>query len=302
MITVLANDGIEQSAEEALKAAGFAVDTKHYEGAELIAKLKEVEVIVIRSATKLTKEVFEGIKGGKLKLAIRAGVGIDNIDIPAGEAVGVTVTNTPAASSDSVAELSLAHMFAISRHLHIANISMREGKWEKKNYGGVELAGKTLGLIGFGRIARSLAHKAALLGMKIIYTDIIGEVPNCEGCTYMSQEEVLKNADFISLHIPFDKKAGANISTKEFALMKDGVYLINCARGGVVDEKALLEALNSGKVAGAGVDVFEKEPTDNLELVRHPKVSATPHIGASTKEAQTRIGEEVVSLIKGFKF
>ena len=302
MIKVLANDGIEKSAQEALEAKGFAVDTNHYEGDELIAKLKETNAIVIRSATKLTAPIFEGIAGGSLKLAIRAGVGIDNIDIPAGEKAGVTVTNTPAASSDSVAELALAHMFAIARHVAVANVSMREGKWEKKNYTGIELAGKTLGLVGFGRIARSLAKKAQALGMKIIYTDIVGAINDVDGCTFMSLEEVLKNADFISLHIPFDKKKGATIGKAELAMMKDGAYLVNCARGGVVDEAALIEALDSGKIAGAGVDVFEKEPTENMTLVNHPKVSVTPHIGASTKEAQKRIGAEVVELISSFQF
>ncbi|MDD2370528.1 MAG: D-2-hydroxyacid dehydrogenase [Firmicutes bacterium] len=302
MIKVLANDGIEKGAADALVAAGFEVDTTHYDGADLIAKLKETDAIVIRSATKLTSEIFEGISGGKLKLAIRAGVGIDNIDIPAGEKAGVKVTNTPAASSDSVAELALAHMFAVARHIGISNVTMREGKWEKKNYGGVELSGKTLGLIGFGRIARSLAKKAQALGMSVIYTDFIGEVEGFSDFKFMSENDVIKNSDFISLHIPFDKAKGATISKAQFDMMKDGTYLINCARGGVVDEAALLDALNSGKVAAAGIDVFEKEPTDNIALINHPKVSVTPHIGASTSEAQKRIGAEVVELIKNFAF
>lgn len=302
MIKVLANDGIDKSAEEALKAAGCDVDTNHYDGAELIEKLKESNAVVIRSATKLTADIFEGIQGGNLKLAIRAGVGIDNIDIPAGEKAGVTVTNTPSASSDSVAELALGHMFSVARHIGIANVTMREGKWEKKNYKGVELAGKTLGLIGFGRIARSLAKKAEALGMTVIYTDLVGKVDGFDQCEYCSQEKVLKDADFVSLHIPFDKQAGATIGTKELDLMKDGVYLINCARGGVVDEAALIAALDSGKVAAAGIDVFEKEPTDNTALVNHPKVSVTPHIGASTGEAQKRIGAEVVDLVTNFSF
>ena len=302
MIKVLANDGIDKSAEEALVAAGFEVDTNHYDGEELINKLKESNAIVIRSATKLTSDIFAGIAGGNLKLAIRAGVGIDNIDIPAGGKAGVKVTNTPAASSDSVAELALGHMFAIARHIGISNVTMREGKWEKKNYGGIELAGKTLGLIGFGRIARSLAKKAKALGMDVVYNDILGAASGVSEYKYMEKDEVLKNADFLSLHIPFDKEAGASISKREFDIMKDGAYLINCARGGVVDEKALIEALDSDKIAAAGVDVFEKEPTDNTALINHPKVSSTPHIGASTKEAQKRIGAEVVEIIKSFNF
>lgn len=302
MIKVLANDGIDKSAEEKLKSAGYDVDTNHYDGVELIAKLKEVDAVVIRSATKLTREIFKNINGGNLKLAIRAGVGIDNIDISAGEKVGVTVTNTPSASSDSVAELALGHMFSIARHISIANVTMREGKWEKKNYKGIELAGKTLGLIGFGRIARSLAKKADVLGMKIIYTDLLGKIEGYDKYKYYTKDDVLKNADFVSLHIPFDKQAGATIGSKEFNLMKNGVYLINCARGGVVDESALIKALDNDKVAAVGIDVFEKEPTDNTSLINHPRVSVTPHIGASTSEAQKRIGLEVVDLITNFSF
>lgn len=302
MIKVLANDGIDKSAEEALVSAGCEVDTNHYDGEELINKLKESNAVVIRSATKLTADVFAAIGGGNLKLAIRAGVGIDNIDIPAGEKAGVKVTNTPAASSDSVAELVLGHMFAIARHIAIANVTMRAGEWNKKQYSGVELAGKTLGLIGFGRIARSLAKKAKVLGMTVIYNDILGEATGMSEFKYMEKDDVLKNADFLSLHIPFDKAVGPTITKREFDLMKDGSYLINCARGGVVEEKALLEALNSGKIAAAGVDVFEKEPTDNTALINHPKVSVTPHIGAATKEAQKRIGAEVVELITNFNF
>ena len=302
MIKVLANDGIDKIAEETLKAAGYEVDTNHYDDIELIAKLKEVSVVVIRSATKLTEEIFECINGGNLKLAIRAGVGIDNIDILAGEKVGVTVTNTPSASSDSVAELALGHMFSVARHIGIANVTIKEGKWEKKNYKGVELADKTLGLIGFGRIARSLAKKTEALGMKVIYTDLLGKIEGYDQYKYCTIDDVFKNSDFVSLHVPFDKQVGAIITSKEFAQMKDGVYLINCSRGGVVDESDLIIALNNGKVAAAGIDVFEKEPISNTVLMNHPKVSLTPHIGASTVEAQKRIGVEVVDLIENFSF
>ncbi len=235
-----------------------------------------------------------------MKLVIRGGVGVDNIDVSYAEEKGIKVTNTPNASSISVAELTIAHMFAISRFVNISNVAMREGKWDKKKYEGVEIYGKTLGLIGFGRIAREVASRARALGMNIIYTDIIGEVEESRPYKYVSFEEVLAQSDYISLHIPFNKEDGAVIDKQNIAAMKDGAYLLNCARGGVVDEAALLEALNSGKLAGAGVDVFEEEPTNNTELVNHPKVSVTPHIGASTAEAQTRIGEEIVSIIDNF--
>ena len=176
---------------------------------------------------------------------------------------------------------------------------MRNGEWNKKKYQGSEISGKTLGIIGMGRIGRSLAAKAEALGMTVVYTDLFGKQ---EGLSYeyLELNDLLKTSDFISLHVPYDKKQGSLIGKKEFDIMKDGVFLIDCARGKVVEEAALLEALNNGKVAGAGLDVFEEEPTHNTELVNHPKVSVTPHIGAATNEAQTRIGEEVVSTIKEF--
>lgn len=299
MIKVLTNDGLEQASIEELKALGVEVVNDHVEQAVLGEKLKDFDAIVIRSATKLTADVFDAEKGGNLKLAIRAGVGIDNIDIPAGEAVGVTVRNTPAASSDSVAELALAHMFALARYVAIANVTMRNGEWNKKKYQGTEIAGKTLGIVGMGRIGQSLAKKATALGMKVVYTDLFGKNDKL-AYEFLSLEDVLKTSDFVSLHVPYDKKAGSLIGKKELELMKSTAYLIDCARGKVVEEAALLEALDNGVIAGAGLDVFEEEPTKNSTLINHPKVSVTPHIGAATDEAQTRIGEEVVSIIKEF--
>ncbi|MDS0527264.1 D-2-hydroxyacid dehydrogenase [Clostridium sp. SHJSY1] len=299
MIRVLTNDGLETSGIENLKAAGIEVVNDHIDQEKLGEALKEFDALVVRSATKVTKEVLEKAEGGKLKLVVRAGVGVDNIDLVTADEKGVTVKNTPNASSDSVAELAIAHMFAVARFVNIANVTMRNGEWNKKKYEGIELGGKTLGIVGMGRIGRSLANKATALGMKVVYTDLFGKQ---DSLTYdfLSIEELFKTSDFISLHVPYDKSKGALIGKKEFDLMKDGVYLINCARGKVVEEAALIEALDSGKVAGAGVDVFEEEPTLNETLVNHPKVSVTPHIGAATKEAQNRIGEEVVSTIKTF--
>ena len=299
MIRVLTNDGLEDGAIAELKAAGIEVVNDHIEQDKLGEALKELDGVVIRSATKLTKEVIEKEAGGKLKLIVRAGVGVDNIDLQAARDNGVEVKNTPKASSNSVAELAIAHMFAVARFVNISNVTMRNGEWNKKKYKGVEINGKTLGIIGMGRIGRSLAEKATALGMKVVYTDIFGK-QNGLSYDFLEMEDLLKTADFISLHVPYDKSKGAVIGKKEFELMKDGAFLINCARGKVVDEAALIEALDSGKIAGAGVDVFEQEPTTNKELVNHPKVSVTPHIGASTKEAQVRIGEEVVSTIKTF--
>lgn len=297
MVRVLATDGIDKSAALALRNKEFEVIEKFYEKDELKTKIQDVDVLVVRSATKVTKEIIDGAKNtGRLKLIIRAGVGLDNIDVNYAMKNGIKVMNTPNSSSISVAELAIGHMFAISRFINISNITMRNGQWEKKNYKGTEIFGKTLGLIGFGRIAREVAKRAKALGMKVVYTDIFGPFNNCSEEFY-ELDELLKISDYVSLHIPYDKDKGAVIGQNEIEKMKDGACIINCARGGVVNEKALLEALNTGKIAGAGIDVFEEEPTKNLKLINHPRVSATPHIGASTKEAQVRIGEEVVKNI-----
>ena len=300
MLKILVCDGMEKGALNKLVQEGFEVEDKHYEEKELKEKIKDYDIAVVRSATKIRKEVIdEGIKG-RLKLVIRGGVGVDNIDVQYAKNKGVQVRNTPNASSISVAELTLAHMFAITRYIPNANITMRQGEWNKKQYKGVELYGKTLGLIGFGRIAREVAKRAEVLGMKIIYTDKLGKAVGFDKYKFVTFGNLLADSDFISVHIPFNKKDKPVIDYKEFSLMKDGVYVINCARGGVINEKALVEALQNGKVAGAGIDVFEDEPTPNPELVNNPRVSVTPHIGASTKEAQRRIGEEIVDIIQEF--
>jgi D-3-phosphoglycerate dehydrogenase / 2-oxoglutarate reductase len=301
MIRILVTDGMEASGIQALKEKGFEVVEKFYEPEELGTALQEFDVVVVRSATKVRQPIIDkAAEAGRLKLVIRGGVGVDNIDVAYATEKGIKVMNTPNASSASVAELALAHMFAVARFINISNVSMRQGKWDKKKYEGTEIGGKTLGLVGFGRISRELARMGKALGMKVIYTDIMGKMEGYEEFKFCTLEELLPEADYISLHIPFIKEQGATIGKAQFDMMKDGAILINCARGGVVDEAALIEALNSGKLAGAGVDVFVEEPTKNTELVNHPKVSVTPHIGAATVEAQTRIGEEIVSIIVDF--
>lgn len=301
LIRILLSDGLDKDAIKMLEDKNFEVVNQHYEPEELGEKLKEFDVLVVRSATKVRKPVIDrAVEGGRLKLIIRGGVGVDNIDVAYATERGITVKNTPKASSISVAELTLAHMFTLSRSMQAANASMKSGKWEKKLFKGTELYGKTLGLIGFGRIAKEVAKRAEVLGMKVVYNDLLGKQNGCDNYEYLSLDELLKVSDFISLHIPFDKSKGAVIGKEQIAMMKDGAYIINCARGGVVDEAALLEALNSGKIAGAGIDVYEEEPTKNEALVNHPKVSVTPHIGASTVEAQKRIGMEVVNTIEDF--
>lgn len=299
MYRILASDGLQEKAINNLIELGFEVENKHYDKEVLGEVLKDFDALVVRSATKVTKEVIEATKGGKLKLVVRAGVGIDNIDVATAKEAGIEVRNTPNASSDSVAELALAHMFAVARFVGTSNHTMRNGEWNKKKYEGVEISGKTLGIIGMGRIGRALANKATALGMTVVYNDMFGKQDDL-AYDFLELNDLLKVSDFISLHVPYDKNAGALIGKEQLNIMKDGSYIINCARGKVVDEAALLEALNSGKIAGAGIDVFEIEPNTNETLVNHPRVSCTPHIGASTLEAQDRIGDEVVSVIKNF--
>lgn len=301
MVRILVTDGMDKSAVNTLKERGFEVVEQFYEPENLGEALKDFDVVVVRSATKVRKPIIDKAQeGGRLKLIIRGGVGVDNIDVAYAMEQGIEVKNTPNASSASVAELAIGHMFAVTRFIALSNVTMREEKWEKKKYKGIELSGKTLGLIGSGRIAKEVAKRALALGMKVIYTNRHGQVDGFENCSYYDLNSIISKSDFISLHIPYDKSCGPVIGKEQIELMKDGVYIINCARGGVVDEDALLEALNSGKVAGAGIDVFKEEPTKNIDLVSHPRVSVTPHIGASTKEAQLRIGEEVVNIITEF--
>lgn len=299
MIRVLISDGLDDFALRLLIDKGY--DVVQCEKEKLPEVIGDVDALVVRSATKVRQPLIDkAMESGRLKLIIRGGVGVDNIDVDYAQSKGIVVKNTPTASSISVAELTIAHMFAVSRFIHISNVTMREKKWEKKKYEGFELFGKTLGLIGFGRIAREVAKRAYCLGMDVIYYDILGKADGYDQYEYCSFEDVLKRADYVSLHIPYSSDKGYIIGEKELSLMKDTAFLINCARGGVVDEKALLDALNNNKIAGAGIDVFEEEPTNNMELVNHPKVSVTPHIGASTYEAQRRIGLEIVDIIEEY--
>ncbi|HCL4437880.1 3-phosphoglycerate dehydrogenase [Clostridium botulinum] len=300
MIKILVSDGMEQNALNKLNEQGFVVLDKHFEKEELKDKIKDFDAIIIRSATKVDKEIIDaGIKGN-LKLVVRAGVGLDNVDLEYAKEKEVKVFNTPKASSVSVAELTLGHMLCISRFINTANVTMLQGKWEKKKYKGTEIYGKTLGLIGFGRIAREVAKRANALGMNVIYYDIAGKCEEYEEFKCCTLDYLLNNSDFISVHIPFSKDRGALLKEEEFNKMKDGVYIINCARGGVIEEEALLKALNNGKVTAAALDVFENEPKPKKELINHERVSITPHIGASTKEAQMRIGEEIVDILDNF--
>jgi D-3-phosphoglycerate dehydrogenase len=294
MTRILSTDGIESSAAKALTDLGFELVQQFYGENELPARAAEFDVIIVRSATKIRKPVIDAA-AGRLKLIIRGGVGIDNIDAGYAKEKGIEVQNTPLASSASVAELVIGHMFSLARFIYDANVTMREGKWEKKRYEGIELYGKTLGLIGMGRIGRCVAKMASALGMNVIYTNRKGPLPENAPFAYAPLEELLAKSDFISLHTP--KTDSQIITAERIAMMKDGVFLINSARAALVDTQALLKALDSGKIAAAALDVFDEEPVKDAAVYKHPKISMTPHIGAATIEAQQRIGENIVSII-----
>lgn len=302
MKRILVTDGMDKGAVAALQNAGFEVVEQFYAPEELGKALQEFDAVVVRSATKVRKvHLDEALVTGRLKLVVRGGVGVDNIDVAYAEAHGIAVRNTPNASSRSVAELALAHMFSCCRFISVAGQTMREGKWEKKAYGkGIELGGKTLGIVGYGRIGASLAEMAQALGMKVLAFRRHPQ-PELESDTFhfTTLDEILAKCDFISLHTP--AIAGkALIDAEAIAKMKDGAVLINTSRGANVDEAALLAALNTGKLRAAGLDVWAEEPTKNEALYTHPRVSCTPHIGAATAEAQARVGAEVVTVVTGF--
>ena len=314
---VLANDGISKSGIKALEKGGFEVITTKVAQEQVANYINanDIQVILVRSATKVREDIIDACPG--LKIIGRGGVGMDNIDVDYARSKGIYVINTPASSSESVAELVFAHLFTGVRFLHDSNRNMPlEGDTHfeglKKAYSnGIELRGKTLGIIGFGRIGQAVAKIALGLGMKVIAVDKYVREAVIRVDFYNDQfinvdikteplEGVFKHSDFITLHVP--TQDGYVIGKEELAQLKDGVGIINCARGGVIDEVALLEALDNNKVLFAGLDVYEKEPTPEIQILMHPKISLTPHIGAATEEAQDRIGTElamqIISLLK----
>lgn len=297
---ILVTDGMDKSAIAALKANGHEVVEQFYEPDALGVALRDFDAVVIRSATKIRKAQLELAKDSRLKLIIRGGVGVDNIDVADAEAMGITVRNTPNASSNAVAELAIGLMFSCARFISVAGHTMRQGKWEKKAYGkGFELGGKTLGIIGYGRIGKRIGDIAQGIGMNVIaYQRHPKPEYECNTMHFVSLEELFHTADIIALSTPALGKP--IINAESIAAMKDGVVIINTSRGANIDEAALLDALNSGKVRAAGLDVWNEEPTKNEALSTHPAVSALPHIGASTAEAQKRIGSEIVSIIENF--
>lgn len=298
MIKILVTDGMEKNAVNKLKAQGFEVEEKFHEREELKEKIQEIDVIVVRSATKIDKDIInQALKTNKLKLIIRAGVGLDNIDVLYAEKNGINVRNTAGASTNAVAELVLGQMLVLARQIKIANMTLKDGIWNKKNLKGLEIQGKTLGIIGFGRIARNLANKAHLLGMNILYTDLIACIDENDAYTCTDLDAILREADYITIHTPLTEDTRNLIDAQCFEKMKDTAFLINCARGGIVVEEDLLEALNNNKIGGAALDCFVDEPNPIKDLLQHPLVSVTPHIGAATYEAQDRIGMEIVDIV-----
>ena len=314
MIKILANDGIHPDGQLLLEEAGYHVDTEKIAQEDLPNVLPNYDVICVRSATKVRKELIDVCPN--LKIIARGGVGLDNIDVQYAKEQGKQVYNTPKASSRAVAELVFAHMMSLARNLHTSNRVMpTEGGTEfkkiKKATAGFQLSGKTLGIIGFGRIGQEAAKIGIGMGMKVMPCDLVVNAVDIDINVFKSRdvslsvhvetskwEEVLAKSDFITLHVPSGQKP--LIGKEEFAKMKDGSYIINTARGGTIDEDALLEALESGKLAGAGLDVFVGEPTPRKELLEHPKISLSAHVGGQTSEAQSLIGMEMAEQIIAF--
>jgi D-3-phosphoglycerate dehydrogenase / 2-oxoglutarate reductase len=309
MVKILVNDGIEADGKLLLEEAGYEVNTNSVAQEDLPKVLPSYNAIVVRSATQVRKELIDACPN--LKVIARGGVGTDNIDVEYAKSKGIQIITTPAASSQSVAELAMGHLFSLARFMHRSNREMATGSFKKLKSAyaeGIELKGKTMGIIGFGRIGQELARMALAMGMNVMPCDPFISSTDLTIGLYNTKDvklsvtlrsfplaELLKNCDFISVHTPSVGKP--LIGKDEMAAMKKGSFIINCARGGVIDEDALLEALESGQIGGAGLDTFIGEPNPRAELLNHPNISVSPHIGAATKEAQSKIGLELADKI-----
>jgi len=306
------NDAMAADAMEKFKndLPNAKITAEHYDHDELKEKVKDFDILVVRSATKATRDIIEA--GSKLKIIGRAGMGLDNIDLDAAKEKGIEVLNTPGQNSLSVAELVVGMILSLNRHIVRGTKGISEGKWEKKQLKGIELTDKTLGIVGFGNIGKHLANLVRGFNAKVKVFDVYEIDQNTKkeyNIEQVSFEEILKESDIISLHIPHNEKTHHIISDTEFEKMKDNALLINCARGGVVNEKALLKALKENMIAGAGLDVYEDEPAQAdfyKELFNLDNVVGTPHVGATTKEAQQRVGinmvERIVNATKKINF
>lgn len=294
---VLVCDPIDQEAIDQMRREGIEVDVRPtITDKELEVTIPGYRAMVVRSRTRVTKKIIDA--GKELKAIIRGGVGLDNIDVDYAQSKGITVMNTPDASSLSVAELTIGYLFALARHIPQATTSLKAHKWEKKRFKGEEIAGKILGLIGCGRIGSEVAKRAAALGMRVICYDVIPD--DILETTWVAFEELLRTADYISLHLPLTDETRGLIGRSQFEKMKKGVRIVQCARGGIIDEDALYKAIRSGKVAGAALDVFAAEPARDNRLFELDEVIGSPHIGASTVESQSRVGAEVAAKVIDF--
>jgi D-3-phosphoglycerate dehydrogenase len=293
----LAKEGIDEFASypelELVVKTGLAPE-------KLMAELGDAVGLVVRSATQATREVIAS--GAALKVIGRAGAGVDNIDVKAASERGIVVLNTPGANAEGAGELAVAMLFALARDLARADATMKAGKWDKKSFNGCELRGKTLGLVGIGNVGSVVARCALGVGMKVIACDpfVAPEKAAALGLRLTDFEEVIRTSDFVSVHSPRTEQTRGLFNAQTFSRMKKGVYLVNCARGGIVVEKDLISALDSGIVRGAGVDVFDKEPPENWDLARHPRVIASPHVGASTAEAQVNVSVMIARQIGAY--
>jgi len=300
IMKVLICDATDPKALKIIEEAGIeVVNQPDITPEELIKVIPDFPCMVVRSRTKVTKEVLDA--GTSLKSVVRAGVGLDNIDVGYAKEKGVKVLNTPSASTQSVAELTVAYLMALARNIPLMAASMKAGKWEKKSFLGSEVSGKILGLIGSGRIGQAVADRAISLGMTVVaYDPYVTQLPNI---TLIELNDLLAEADYISLHIPHTDETHNILDASAFAKMKDGVRIINCARGGTIDEEALYQAIQEGKVAGAALDVFAEEPLIDPKLFSLDQVMGSPHIGAGTAEAKERVGqvaaEKVIETLKG---
>jgi len=298
-IKVLISDDMSKKAVDLMTGAGFAVDVKTgMKPEELAAIVGQYHGLGVRSASKVTAAVLAN--PGQLKIIGRAGVGVDNIDVKAATAKGILVINTPQGNAAAAAELAIGLMFALARKIPGASESMKRGEWEKKKFMGVEIAGKTLGVVGLGNIGRNAASRGVGLGMNVIGYDPFPPKELPAGVKVVTLDEIIAKSDFVTLHVPLTDGTKNLFSADTFAKMKKGSYLINCARGGIVDESAVLEALKSGQLAGAALDVYGKEPPEPSPLFQHENLIASPHLGASTREAQEKVAIELAEVFIGF--
>jgi len=298
-VKVLACDGIDPAAVQRIREAGHeVVEAKGLAAPDLLTALKGVHGLLVRSATKVTAEVLAGAPD--LRVVVRAGTGLDNVDRAAADARGVVVRNTPDANTVSVAEITFGMLLALERHLANAASDLRSGRWEKSKYGGRELFGRTLGVIGFGRIGREVANRARAFGMPVLaFDELVRKGPaGYEWVCHVDRDTLLREADVVTIHVPLTDRTRHSLSTREFALMKPDAVLVNASRGGVVDEGALHDALSQGRLRAAAIDVFEFEPAPaDHPLLRLPNVLALPHLGASTSEAQRRAGTDAAAAL-----